>query len=137
MKRKAQCHCGDLAVLCEGEPEHVVMCHCELCQRRTGTAFNLAAWFPASAVEIAGDERTYTRVGDLGIDTTFHFCPNCGSNVYWRTSVPDMIGVAVGCFADPEFRAPSVSIYDSQRHSWLIAPEGIPTFEGNGEQGAP
>jgi hypothetical protein len=31
----------------------------------------------------------------------FHFCPSCGSTVYWEPArKPDMIGVAVGAFAD-------------------------------------
>jgi len=118
LKRTATCHCGALVLSCEGEPEVVVQCHCLACQRRTGSAFNLAAWFPVSAIEIEGESSSYTRAGDLGIATTFHFCPGCGSNIYWASDL-EMIGVAVGCFADPSFPGPTVSIYDSLRHSWM------------------
>ena len=43
-----------------------------------------------------------------------------------------MIGVAVGCFADPEFPAPTVAIYDALRHPWV---RGLPieTHRDNGE----
>jgi hypothetical protein len=38
---------------------------------------------------------------------TFHFCPNCGSSVFWEPSrIPEAIAVAVGCFAILLFRSP-------------------------------
>ena len=129
--RTANCHCGALVLSCQGEPEEVVQCHCQACQRRTGSAFNLAAWFSLKNVEIKGETHSYTRSGDLDIPTTFYFCPDCGSNVYW-TSEPEMIGVAVGCFADPEFPGPTVSIYDALRHVW-VSKLPIETYATNGE----
>ena len=82
-------------------------------------------------MEIKGETHSYTRSGDLDIPTTFYFCPDCGSNVYW-TSEPEMIGVAVGCFADPEFPGPTVSIYDALRHVW-VSKLPIETYATNGE----
>jgi hypothetical protein len=43
MERTAECHCGSLRAIASGNPEHVDLCHCEACQRRTGTAFHLGA----------------------------------------------------------------------------------------------
>jgi hypothetical protein len=31
----------------------------------------------------------------------------------------------VGAFADPEFPAPKVSVWEARRHRWLGLPEGI------------
>jgi hypothetical protein len=39
------------------------------------------------------------------------------------------VGVAVGAFADPNFPAPQVSIYDSRRHPWVQLPPGTKTFD--------
>ena len=36
---------------------------------------------------------------------------------------------AVGAFADPEFPAPRVSVYECRRHSWVRLPPGITAFE--------
>ena len=138
MERTATCHCGALSVKTLGEPERVMMCHCASCQRRTGTSYNLGAWFPDSDVKITGEAKVYARTGDTNSLIEFHFCPNCGSNVYWRapTIQPGKIGVAVGCFAEPEFPAPSVSLYAKHRHNWLSIPSGVPSFIGgrNSEQ---
>jgi hypothetical protein len=106
------------------------MCHCGLCQRRTGSAFHLAAWFANENVAtIEGAEQTYYREGEAKIGMTFHFCPTCGSNVYWESKTAEgLIGVAVGCFADPDFPAPEFSIYGDCRHGWVAPPGGIPMF---------
>jgi Glutathione-dependent formaldehyde-activating enzyme len=64
----------------------------------------------------------YTLIGQRlrrGI-SFFHFCPQCGSNVYWEPGrLPEMIGVAVGCFADPAFPPPSQAVYDRHSHPWM------------------
>jgi hypothetical protein len=50
----------------------------------------------------------------------FHFCPLCGSTVFWGPErKPDAVGVAVGSFADPAFPSPSQSVYDERRHAWV------------------
>ena len=124
MKRTAQCHCGALTVVVSGDPEHLFMCHCERCQRRTGSSYHLDAWYPAASAEIQGQATVYSRTGDRGDVLVFHFCPTCGSNVYFYLpqALPQMIGVAVGCFADPEFPVPEISIYEKRRHRWLQVP---------------
>ena len=133
MTRTARCHCGALEVECEGDPEQIFMCHCELCQRRTGTSYNLGAWFPAKDINVRGETKQYARQGDLGSEGRFYFCPTCGSNVYWEAPdmLPDMFGVAVGCFADPGFPRPTASLYGKRRHHWLTQPEGMPSLRGN------
>jgi hypothetical protein len=58
-------------------------------------------------------------VGDSGGAATFHFCPTCGSTVYWQlASAPDLVAVAVGNFADPCFPKPRHSVYEERKHSW-------------------
>lgn len=130
--RVASCHCRSLRLSCEGDPAFVVMCHCESCQRRTGSSYNLGAWYERASVQFEGDEKIYTRTGeDSGSEYRFHFCPSCGANVYWESpsgDLPDMLGIAVGCFADPEFPKPSFSLYGKRRHRWLPQIAGISSF---------
>jgi hypothetical protein len=133
MKRKASCHCGRLSATCAGDPALIAMCHCELCQRRTGTSYNLGAWFGRTDVEIEGEQRAYTRAGDSGTEMTFHFCPKCGTSLYWDSPdgrFPEMLAVAVGCFADSDFPAPTISLFGKRRHAWLSQPAGMPSLVG-------
>lgn len=89
----------------------------------------MQARFPRQNVRISGKSTSFTRPGDSGGTVTFHFCPDCGSTVYWQlSSVADAIAVAVGAFADPAFPAPRVSVYERRRHDWVDL-AGLPDIE--------
>lgn len=129
MKHTATCHCGQFSVTTTGEPLRIALCYCEECQRRTGSSYNLGAVFEEPNVELKGEFSTYRRSGDLGLDIEFHFCPVCGSNVHW---IYDGVHVvAGGCYADPAFPTPTVSLYGKRRHHWLPRIEGVPGFVGS------
>ena len=101
------------------------MCHCLACQQRTGSAFGVQARFPRTQISIEGNSTRFVRVADSGNSATFHFCPVCGTTVYWELgALPDMIGVAVGAFADPRFPAPGFSVYELRAHAWAL-PTGL------------
>ncbi len=97
------------------------MCHCLACQQRTGSAFGIQARFPIERATIEGRASHYERIGDSGGRITQSFCPTCGSTVYWKIdAMPGVVAVAIGAFADPEFPAPRVSVYESRRHAWAL-----------------
>ena len=136
MWRSAICHCSQLQVKCKDDPLAVVMCHCELCQRRTGSTYNLGAFFNSSNVKIEGKSKTYCRTGEEGVKCIFHLCPICGTSIYWEVPevIIDLVGVAVGCFADPDFPKPTVSFYGKSRHHWVTQPD-IPSYITNRRKG--
>jgi hypothetical protein len=118
--RHAACRCGQLSVWVTGEPIRVSVCHCLACKQRTGSAFSYQARYPRADVAIEGQSTKYVRTGDSGGQITYHFCPQCGSTVYYYIdSMPDTIAVPVGGFADPQFPAPQFSVYECRRHSWV------------------
>jgi hypothetical protein len=124
--RRAECSCGQLRLVAEGEPIRLSMCHCLACQRRTGSAFGIQARFPGDRVHIEGRSTEYVRIADSGEERAFHFCPECGATVYYRLpSAPDVIAVPVGAFADPAFPPPRISVYESRRHEWLAVPAAM------------
>jgi hypothetical protein len=108
------------------------MCHCDDCQRRTGSAFSVAVFYARAQVRLAsGATATFAREAANGAQVTFRFCPSCGSNVYWEPArMPDLIGVALGCFAEPDFPPPSQSVWTKYKHRWLALPNEMPAFEG-------
>jgi hypothetical protein len=115
----ATCSCGQLRLACRGEPVRISMCHCLACQRRTGAPFAAQSRFQREQVSIAGPSTRYTRRADSGNSLTFHFCPHCGSTVYWENGgYPEFIAVALGAFADPGYPPPRVSVWESKRHPW-------------------
>ena len=117
--RTASCACGQLSITCAGEPQRVSLCHCLDCQRRSGSAFGVAAFFAREAVKTAGRAQTTRRLADSGRGITFHFCPDCGGTVFWEPDFrPDSIAVAVGAFADPSFPRPDKAVYEERAHPW-------------------
>lgn len=127
--RTASCSCGQLRVQVHGEPRGVGLCHCLACQQRTGTVFAALASFSAP-FEVFGTATEYVRVGDHGAKFLFRFCPVCGTSVFHTEDGNNgTVSIAVGAFADPNFPAPQVSVYDSRRHPWVQLPPGTKTFE--------
>ncbi len=128
--RQATCSCGKLNLTAQGEPVRISVCHCLACQRRTGSPFGVQARFPSDKVDITGHSRPFVRTADSGNQITFHFCPDCGSTVYYQLNDDrDVIAVPVGVFADPEFPPPRVSVYESRRHAWANLPNDIERFD--------
>ena len=126
--REAACHCGQLRLEVAGDPFAVSICNCLACQRRTGSAFGMQAGFKADQVTISGRYNDYTRVSDEADrkEHVFHFCPDCGSQVFYTE--PDeggLVVVSVGSFADPSFPPPTESSYDTRRHPWFDLPPKI------------
>jgi hypothetical protein len=129
--REAVCHCGQLRLEVNGEPHAVSICNCLACQRRTGSAFGMQAAFKADQVDVKGRFNDYTRISDEADrkEHVFHFCPDCGSQVFGTDPTePDLVVVSVGSFADPSFPPPTESGYDSRRHAWVGLPESVQRY---------
>jgi hypothetical protein len=131
MERLAQCHCGSLRAITSGEPLLVGICHCKACQRRTGAVAANVASFAKAQITIEGETNVFDREGQSGRKVRFYFCPNCGTSLYWEADAwPDVYILAVGAFADPNFPAPSVSIFEESRHTWTQLLDGMKHFQG-------
>ncbi|MDW9623712.1 aldehyde-activating protein [Sinorhizobium meliloti] len=116
----AQCACGALRLMLNEPPQLTALCHCFACQRRTGAPFSANAFYSIDCVEISGMSTEYVRTAESGRKVRMHFCPSCGSTVYWRADAsPSWIGVAVGSFADPAFAPPVMSVFERSQHKWV------------------
>jgi hypothetical protein len=121
--RRAACSCGQLHLAIGGESVRVSMCNCLECQRRTGAVISNQARFLREQVTLGGQAKTWKRIAESGNELTFYFCPICGSTVYWENEgLPGYILVAVGNFADPNFPAPTVVVWEQSRHPWIRLP---------------
>ena len=66
----------------------------------------MQAGFKADQVRVIGRFNDFARVSDEADrkEQVFHFCPACGSQVFYTESTePDLVVVSAGSFADPEF----------------------------------
>jgi len=125
--RHAVCSCGQLRLSVEGEPARISICHCLECQRRTGAVISNQARFLRDQLTVDGKATAWKRQAESGNVLTFHFCPTCGSTVYWENDgFPEYVSVAIGNLADPNFPAPTIALWEESRHAWFSLPASAP-----------
>ena len=67
-----------------------------------------------------GPSKAYVRGSDSGRKIEIHFCPDCGSSVFWYAELyPDFVGIAFGTFVDPSMPRPTLSVWEATRHPWV------------------
>ena len=119
--RTASCRCGQLKATATGEPVRVSACHCLNCKKRSGSAFAVQARWPADQVAIEGRSSTFVMFGDSGNGATFHFCPECGSDVHYEIvgKFDGLVAVPLGAFDDPFFVSPGFSVWEERKCDWV------------------
>jgi hypothetical protein len=134
--RTASCRCGQLRATVTGEPVRVSVCHCLNCKKRSGSAFAVQARWRKENVAIDGQSKTFVIVADSGNRATFHFCPECGSDVYYEIDgkfddkFNDLVAIPIGAFDDPWFATPAYSVWEQRKHDWVeIVGPGIEHFD--------
>jgi hypothetical protein len=102
------CLCGAVRITARGEPYRVGLCHCLDCRKHHGALCFAAAMFPADAVTITGETRSFRDR---------HFCPTCGSPVFARWE--DEISVNLGSLDEPSRFRPTYELWTIRREDWL------------------
>ncbi|HVI05645.1 MAG TPA: GFA family protein [Sphingomicrobium sp.] len=120
-ERTASCRCGQLKAITSGEPVRISVCHCLDCKKRSGSAFAVQARWPADKVHVEGRSKSWINISDSGNRLTFHFCPDCGSDVHYEIAgkFAGLVAIPLGAFADPDFPAPRFSVYEHRKHQWI------------------
>ena len=136
MERVARCGCGNVQITVKNEPQDCWVCHCDYCQRSTGTIGVFAAVFLEE--DVVSIEGNTTKFDDLpkwpGAER--HFCSTCGTTVHWINpgSLPGKRLIAAGCFADPDFSIPALpgptrSMQTQHRPDWCGDFSGAQSFK--------
>jgi len=132
------CVCGRVRYTVHGEPERVTICHCTLCQRRTGTAFGVEAVFQLDRVDIPADAlKSHRHISDeSGRWLDQQFCPDCGTNIgITLEAVPGIRTIAAGTFDDPSWIDPAKHkfryVFMRSAQHWSELPEGAEQYEAH------
>ena len=131
-ERTASCRCGQLKATVTGDPVRLSVCHCLNCKKRSGSAFAVQARWPANQVTIEGQSKGFELIADSGNRATFHFCANCGSDVYYEIDgkfddkFNGLVAIPLGAFDDPFALQPRFSVWEKRKHDWLeIVGDGV------------
>lgn len=120
MERKAECGCGNVKVIVKGDPQTCFACHCDYCQKASGSIGTFGAVYREE--NFVSSEGEVTKFDDLPKwpGSEKYFCSKCGTTVHWKNpaAFPGMHMVAIGCFSDPGFPGPQVTVQTQYRHKW-------------------
>lgn len=123
------CLCGNISYECSAEPIVMGNCHCRDCQKATGTAYAAAMLVPRNAVTIAGDVKYYDVTGDSGGTVSRGFCPNCGSRLFSKPPIPELMGIMAGSLDDPTWFQPTIDVYAASAQPWDCMNPDLAKFE--------
>jgi len=127
-ERTASCRCGQLKATVTCDPVRLSVCHCLNCKKRSGSAFAVQARWPADQVRIEGQSKGFVLTSDSGNRATFHFCPECGSDVHYEINgkFDGLIAIPLGAFDDPYFSSPKFSVWEERKNAWVdIIGDGV------------
>jgi hypothetical protein len=114
-----KCLCEGVKIEIDAKLGPVIACHCSLCRRSTGSAFNPNASVPADSFRVvAGQDliREYSRSpGQYRA-----FCSRCGSPLYGRADAfPTIRRVRLGTLDDTQGARPIAHIFSGSKADWF------------------
>lgn len=128
------CACGSVRYQIVGEPAVCQVCHCQFCQRRSGSAFAMVAYFDEREVTfLQGELQDYEhRSDESGRWLKTQFCRQCGTTVTHTVEIrPGLRAISMGTLDDPEWPTIQRHIWVQSKRSWVsIPPEMLSLPQG-------
>jgi len=118
-----ECLCGSVKFSVAEEFDAFYLCHCEQCQKITGSAFaaNIITK-PENITWVAG-EKFISKYRHPSRDFSKSFCKKCGSGLpYINTSATSLV-IPAGSLSGPLTTAPQGQVFISESPNWL--PQGL------------
>jgi hypothetical protein len=126
-----RCACGAVRYRLASKPMFVHCCHCQDCQRQTGSAFVLNALIETDRVErLSGETEGVAVPTGSGRPHVIHRCPACKVALWSHYGgVQRLSFVRVGTLDDPSALPPNVHIYTRSKLPWVALPPDVPAFD--------
>jgi hypothetical protein len=108
------CLCGNVSYFTSAEPMLTALCHCESCQRQTGSTYSLVVAVPRESLTVRGETlATYqTTTEATGTTSQRKFCSACGSPIVTLPdAAPALAILKAGTLDDRKGLAPTVEVH--------------------------
>jgi hypothetical protein len=131
MKHKTgRCGCGQITYAFSNEPINTVFCYCKQCQIHTGSDKWFGVWVQkANFVFMKGIPSVYSRTGDSGQETKYHFCQHCGTTVCAEVVVGNFYSLSASTLDKADDLVPAMLIYTAYAPKWATIPQNIPAYD--------
>jgi hypothetical protein len=116
-----RCLCGAVTYSADAEPMAQGGCHCEDCQRQSGSPFSVFIAVPLDSFTVEGDTlASFATTGtDHGEETVRHFCSGCGSPIYSASPLlPNVALIKAGSLDDSSWITPQLEVWTSSGQPW-------------------
>jgi hypothetical protein len=115
------CSCGAVRFTLDGAL-WILACHCNVCKKRTGSAFGISVVVDEHMVRSAsGATKTFVRRGESGKAVHYEFCPECGTTIRWRVElIPNRHVYAAGALDDPTTIEIVAEMYIAEALPWAL-----------------
>jgi len=119
--RDAGCNCGRVRFRLSAAPLTAYLCHCHLCQKRTGSPFAMNVVFPANALELAeGEPLELPRDLGGGLQSVSWLCGVCYSRLWTRRTGAAVVNVRGGALDDAGDLRPVAQLWVSSAQPWAV-----------------
>ncbi|KAL5360570.1 Mss4-like protein [Aspergillus floccosus] len=129
------CLCEAVKYTVSGDPKHSVLCHCDSCQKVSGSTFMANYLYDKNQLQVSRGQESITTYEDRatasGQSLKRCFCGVCGSNLFVYSDLPqarNMISVTSGTLDDSVNLRPQLEFFCRNRRNWLPA-DGVPGAE--------
>jgi len=133
-KLTGKCLCGSIQYSSEAEPIFSIICHCDDCQRQTGTAFSMTVGVPKASMKIDNEDKLKEFIGESasGNKVRRKFCPDCGSPIISMIAMaPDMYMIKAGTLDDKSWIKPTHQFWCSTKQPWLELSDELEKHDRN------
>ena len=129
-----KCLCGSIQYSSDAEPIFSIICHCDDCQRQTGTAFSMTVGVPKASMKINNEDKLKEFIGESasGNKVRRKFCPDCGSPIISMIAMaPDMYMIKAGTLDDKSWIKPTHQFWCSTKQPWLELSDELEKHDRN------
>lgn len=128
--RTGRCLCGNASLSFTEQPELTFFCHCEDCQRTSGSPFSVELMVSDKGFETIGELATYTVTGESGKQVHRHSCATCGSALFLHCEAdPGYVFIKAGALDDASWVRPEMHIFASCKQPWVKLDDGLPQYD--------
>ena len=124
---KGRCHCGAVQYDMPSETHHRAICHCGDCRRHAGAP--MVAWglVDRDTLKVQGETREYAS----SQNGRRHFCPICGTSLFYTNDVifAGKVDVQLATLDDPDAIVPQAQIQMAERIHWMDNLDKLPKFD--------
>ncbi|KAL0945279.1 hypothetical protein HGRIS_000788 [Hohenbuehelia grisea] len=121
--RRGSCLCGQVQFELQGKPLLHLVCHCENCQRWSGSAFLSHYFLKPERVDIQQGKESVKTFSDpntsSGLPMLRSFCSECGSSLFMKLASEPFTLVCASAVDEKYEIDPHKQLHSENQRSWV------------------